>query len=75
MGAFARNRNGKTDITIYKLPRREGSVCATLISVRSFSLRSFVTDEYHDISFEDQSQTLLFLIADPSSMRDAYHIS
>lgn len=32
MGAFARNRNGKTDITIYKLPRREGSVCATLSS-------------------------------------------
>lgn len=59
MGAFARNRNGKTDITIYKLPRREGSVCATLISVRSFSLRSFVTDEYHDISFEDQSQTVI----------------
>lgn len=50
-------------------------MCYTLISVRSFSLRSFVTDEYHDISFEDQSQTLLFLIADPSSMRDAYHIS
>ena len=49
-------------------------MCYTLISVRSFSLRSFVTVEYPDISFEDQSQTLLFLIDDPSSMRDAYHI-
>ena len=74
MGAFARNRNGKTDITIYKLPRREGSVCATLISVWSFL--DVLSSQMNIMIFHSRiNLKLLFLIADPSSMRDAYHIS
>lgn len=75
MGAFARNRNGKTDITIYKLPRREGSVCATLSS--AFGVFLYVLSSQMNIMiFHSRiNLKLLFLTADSISMRDAYHIS